>query len=348
MNKLVFTKEEIESEHEYATPHIECGLKLHGGFDQEGHYQSPRTRYRWDAINAWHQQLKDRGVEVVEATTELLTEPNFPNVPQQILLLKHGIDQPFCDSLTITGLIEARGKALAELIAPDFQDVVVEDLSSTALGHMNKGLLASHGWDEGGVPDSGIGGHDTMWFAARDLVFGKNRYPIPEAPASIGREKPEREMLSLPAEHEMLIAFLMNLLMIEVRAERAFDFYERVIASGETFVDKPRESAHAVQLIHRIREDESVHVAWLRAAISEFRSFTIKTVKGDRVPGAQILDPVWEKMVHWHAVEMHETQRPASMAAMKELIMSLADGADVYREFESLGMEKKATQEVLP
>ena len=141
---------------------------------------------------------------------------------------------------------------------------------------MNKGLLTTRGWDEGGIPDSGIGGHDTMWFVARDLVFGKEKFPIPEAPTSIGREKNGREMLTLPEKREMLISFLMNLLMIEVRAERAFDFYERVIQSAETFIDKPTEAAHAIDLINRIRLDESVHVAWLRTAISEFRSFTIK------------------------------------------------------------------------
>ncbi len=336
MSKLVFTKEEIEAEHDYATPHVECGLKLHGGFDKQGHYLSPRTRHRRDAINAWQQRLRDRGVEIVEATTELLTEPNFPNVEQQIHLLKHGVDQSFWDSITITGLIEARGKALAEVTAPNFQDIIVEDISATSLGHMNRGLLTSHGWDEGGVPDSGVGGHDIMWFAARDLVFGKDKYPVPEAPASIGREKPEREMESLPPEHEVMISFLMNLLMIEVRAERAFDFYERVIGYDGTFLDKSRESAHAVELINRIRMDEAVHVAWLRSAISEFRSFTIKTVDGAEVPGADILDPIWEKMVHWHAVEMHETTRPANMAAMKESVLTLDNGEEVFRQFEAL------------
>ena len=336
MNKVKYSKQEIEADHDYQTLHVECGQKLHGGFDPDGHYLSPRTKYRWDAINNWHKQLEGRGVPIVEASTTLLTEPNFPNVPQQVLLLKHGIEQSFWDSLTITGLIEARGKALAELQAPDFQMIIVEDISSTALAHLNKGLLTTHGWDEGGIPDSGIGGHDTMWFAARDLVFGKEKFPIPAAPASIGREKAEREMLALPAEHEMLISFLMNLLMIEVRAERAFDFYERVIASADTFIDKPKEAAHAVELINRIRLDESVHVAWLRAAISEFRSFTIKAVGGAEISGAEILDPVWEKMVHWHAVEMHEAQRPLSMAAMKEAVLGGKDGQSLFEQFQAL------------
>ena len=124
MNKVKYSKQEIEADHDYQTLHVECGQKLHGGFDPDGHYLSPRTKHRWDAINNWHKQLEGRGVPIVEASTTLLTEPNFPNVPQQVLLLKHGIEQSFWDSLTITGLIEARGKALAELQAPDFQMII--------------------------------------------------------------------------------------------------------------------------------------------------------------------------------------------------------------------------------
>ena len=336
MNKLNYTREEIEAEHDYATPHIVCGERLHGGFDEQGSYLSPRTLNRWAAIESWHAQLVARDVPVVEATTDLLTEPNFPNVDQQILLLKHGIEQSFWDSLTITGLIEARGRALAEFTAPDFQSIIVEDISGTALGHMNKGLLTAHGWDEGGRPETGIGGHDTMWFVARDLIFGRDTYPIAEAPASIGREKAEREMVQLSVEHEALIAFLMNLLMIEVRAERAFQFYEAVIGSPETFVDKPEEARQAIDMINRIRLDESVHVAWLRTAISEFRSFTVDTVHGDQVSGAEIVDPVWQKMVHWHAVEMHEVARPAAKAVLKESLLSAKDGYRLFAAFESL------------
>ena len=336
MAKVVYTIEEIEAEHGYVTPHIECGVKLHGGFAEDGSYISPRTRHRWDAVNHWHQQLKDRGVDIVEASTDLLTEPNFPNVAQQIFLLKNGIDQGFWNSLTITGLIEGRGRALAELTAPDFQDIIVEDISETALAHMNKGLLTSHGWDEGGNPATDVGGHDVMWYAVRDLVFGKGKYPIPEAPASIGREKEEREMPQIHVEHEMLISFLMNLLMIEVRAERAFDFYERVLSSDEVFTDRRKEGNHAAELVDRIRKDESVHVAWLRAAISEFRSFTIKSVDGNQISGADILDPVWARQVHWHSVEMHEVNRPVAVAEMKKTILATENGKAVFQQFEEL------------
>lgn len=336
MTKLIYSKEELEAEHDYATPHVECGLPLHGGFDENGTYLSPRTRYRWQAVNAWTDRLARDGVPLLDATTELLTEPNYPTVDQQLFLLKHGIEQPLWDSLTITGLIEARGKALADLTPPDFQEIIVEDISAMTLGHIAKGLLTSHGWDEGGNPATDKGGHDVMWFAVRDLVFGKDKFPIPTPPASIGRQKDEREMPQIPQEHEGVLAFLMNLLMIEVRAERAFDFYERVISSPEVFVDRRKEAAHAVELINRIRQDETVHVAWLKAAISEFRQCTIRTVDGKEIKGADIIDPVWEKMVRWHAVEMHEANRENNRAELRKKILAAPNGAEVIEEFDKM------------
>ena len=50
--KLLYTKEEIEADHDYQTPHIEAGHRLHGGLDRHGNYISPRTKNRWPAIHA--------------------------------------------------------------------------------------------------------------------------------------------------------------------------------------------------------------------------------------------------------------------------------------------------------
>ena len=48
--------------------------------------------------------------------------------------------------------------------------------ADSACGHLNLGLLYAHGMDEGGDPEhpEAGGAHDAMWFAARDLVFGKD------------------------------------------------------------------------------------------------------------------------------------------------------------------------------
>ena len=338
MSKCIYSLNEIEAEHEYVTPHIECGLKLHGGFDAEGCYLSPRTQNRWQAIESWTDQLKKQNVEIVEASTGLLSEPNYPSIEQQIFLLNEGVEQPLWDSLTITGIIEGRGRALADLVAPDFQSIIVEDITETALGHMNKGLLSTHGWDEGGNPATDIGGHDVMWYAVRDLIFGKDKFPIPEAPASIGREKEEREMESIGPEFEGVMAFLMNLLMIEVRAERAFDFYEKVIGSDKTFTNKKIEAKHAVELVNRIRQDESVHVAWLKVAISEFRNSTVKTLDGSEVKGSELLDPIWSQMVQWHGVDMHTANYERNRSELKEKILAVEGGDKIFQKFEEMNL----------
>jgi hypothetical protein len=335
MNQIVYSRDEIESEHDYARPHQEMGQTLHGGFDSNGQYISPRTKIRWQAINSWHKQLESRGCDIVEATTDLLIEPNFPNEKQQLFLLQHGLGQGFWDSLTITGLIEGRGRALADIVAPDFQEIIEESIEGTALSHMNKGLLRAHGWDEGG-DGSDVGGHDAMWFVLRDLVMGKDAYPIPEAPASIGRDRDEREIEQLPPEHEGLISFLMNLLMIEVRAERAFSFYQSVLLDESVFQEKRAEAVRAAEMVERIRQDESVHVAWLRVAISEFRSFTVKTNEGTSRKGAELIDPIWKLMVRWHAVDMHDANRDARRSEMEDYILAQPGGDQLLDGFNRL------------
>jgi hypothetical protein len=41
-------------------------------------------------------------------------------------------------------------------------------------------------------------------------------------------------------------------------------------------------------------------------------------------------------MVHWHAVEMHETQRPLNIATLKETVLALKDGQSLFKQFEAL------------
>jgi hypothetical protein len=140
MTKLSYSSEEILAHHPYAKPHSEAGYRLHGGFDAHGKYISPRTLNRWPAIRAWSDALKAKGHDLVDASQQLLVRDNFPSTAQQKFLLELGLGQALWDSLTITGMIEARGRQLAEAVAPDFQAIIVDDISQTAVGHLNKGL----------------------------------------------------------------------------------------------------------------------------------------------------------------------------------------------------------------
>jgi hypothetical protein len=332
--RLTWSEEDLLADHHYASPHVEAGLLLHGGLDADGRYVSPRTLNRWPAVRAWQAALADRGGELLDADETLLSVPPFPNEAQARWLIEQGLGRSLWDSLTITGIIEARGVALVDFTAPDFAELTDADLSTQAIGHLNAGLLTAHGWDEGGRAGTGEGAHDAMWFAARDLIFGADAYPVPEAPASIARPVDGREMPMLPEAFEGTLKLLMNVLMIEVRAERTFRFYEAVIGTPGLF--DADAAARALEMIDRIRTDEAIHVEYLRTVISEFRALDVRTVDGTVVPGAKIVDPVWERMVRWHAVEVHDANRPAARERLAEEILALDDGAAKLAAFDAL------------
>ena len=302
--QLRYSREELLESHAYARPHEAAGYRLHGGFLADGAYCSPRTKVRWPAVRAWQAALEARGWPVINADGELLKRGAYPNEAQQKLLLKEGFGRTLWNSLSTTGIIEARGRALCNASAPDMQRLVVEPVEETALGHLGRGLLYAHGADEGGDPSTPeLGAHDQMWFAARDLVFGKDAYPVPVPPDSIARPDQGRLMPDLPEPYEMLFRMLMNVLMIEVRAESFFAFCMRLFRDPDNFQDRRAEADLAATLVERIRTDEAIHVAYLATAISELRSFTLRKAGGGTIAGADVVDPVWAKMVDWHGRE---------------------------------------------
>jgi len=342
LSKLSYTREEILADHPGLSPHVESGYRLHGGFDANGTYVSPRTLNRWAAVQAWQAQLEQRGAPLIDASRKLLKRGPYPSADQQKFLLGNGFGETLWNSLTITGIIEARGAMLAQAVAPDFQDIVVEDISNTCLGHLNKGMLAAHGWDEGGLKAQGIGGHDDMWFALRDALFGKGKYPIPVVPESLSRPEAGRRMPQISAEHEQWILLLMNVLMIEVKAESFFSFCQSVMRDPDNFRDRRKEAAFAAEMVERIRTDEAIHVAYLATVISELRSLTIRTVDGKTIPGAEMIDPVWEQMIEWHSVTNANFARGQSHDNIHARLMKEPNGPALVARFDGLELQQAA------
>ncbi|MBV9990062.1 MAG: hypothetical protein JOZ72_02110 [Alphaproteobacteria bacterium] len=338
--KLVYTAEELLADHAYDKPHVEAGYRLHGGFDVEGRYVSPRMLNRGSAIRAWTEVLASRGHDVVDSSQALMVRGNFPNVEQQSFLLANGFGQTLWDSLSVTGVVEARGRMLATVEAPDFQTVVDEDICATATGHLNKGLLRAHGLDEGG--DGEIGGHDKMWFAVRDMLFGRHAFAHAEVPESLSKPDLGRQMPEVPADHERWILLLMNVLMIEIRAENFFNFCTAVMRDPGNFTDRRAVAIHAADLVDRIRQDEASHVGYLTAVISELRSFTYRTADGARVKGAQFIDPVWRGMVEWHAVTNVDWGRAETRKEFEKLFSARPDGRALLGRFDSLERKEAA------
>ena len=337
MAKLIYSEAELMAEHDYAKPHKEAGYLLHGGFDEEGTYVSPRTLHRWPAVHAWQKALQERGFPLVDATSDLLRPETVPNLDQQRFLLANGLGTSFWNGLTITGIVEARGQILCEFEAPDFQDIIVDDVSEMSIGHLNKGLLYTHGADEGGDPKRPeYGAHDAMWFASRDLLFGKDAYPMPGEPTNISRPDGGRKLPQIPEAYENTLLLLMNVLMIEVRAEAFFSFCCSIMRDPAVFQDRRADAELAATMVERIREDEAIHVGYLQTVVSEMRSVTFKTVEGGTINGAELIDKAWADMVHWHAVERVEIERGQAIERLTEELLTLADGEAKLADFMAM------------
>jgi len=334
--QLQYSSDEILAEHPYARCNEFNGRKLHGGYDADGEYISPRTLKRWPAIDAWRQAFTDRGEELIDASTRILKAEHYPNHAQMRFLLDNGVTLPLWNSLTTTGIIEGRGRMLAAIKAPDFQPLVEEDISETATAHLNRGLFVAHGLDEGGAEGSDVGAHDQMWYVARDLVLGENAHPVPEIPERAGRPgAAEREMPQLPEAHEGLIKQLMNLLMIEIRAERGFIFNAGIMRDPKLFTDRRERAEQAATIIDQIRQDEASHVAYLQLFISELRSLTFRTETGP-VKGSEIIDPVWAGIVDWNANNVPKAQKENQRNLIVGCLAELEDSADLIRRFDEL------------
>jgi len=292
---LLLSREEIVRSHDYVRPHVEAGYRLHGGYVATGEYRSPRTLVRGPAVERWAEALVGNGGELIDVSRSILPTPIWPNLQQSRLLMEKGLDRTLWNLLTATGIVEARGGILRTVAAPDFQSIVVEDLGATVTGHLNKGLLWAHGVDEAGDPNQPEeGAHDFMWFAVRDMVFEKGIYPVPEI-GTVARRAVHREMPEIPATHENFLKLLMNALIIEVRAESLFDHVQKLLSDPDLFLYRRQDTEHAIEIVDRIRLDESVHVRYLQVFLSELRSFSFCCEDGAVKKGAEFIDSVWQR-----------------------------------------------------
>ena len=339
MTALVYTEEDLLRDHPDLAPHVVEGRRMHGGFHPDGTYQPPRALVRVPALQAWTQALIARGGEPLQADSSLLSGIRLPNVEQSRVLLRNGLGQTFWNTLTITGKIEARGRLLAEVQFPALAPHIVDDISMTAIGHLGTGLLKAHGWDEGGVTnpvDGAIGAHDVMWFVARDLAFGADAYPDVDPPANIARpEVGARVMPEVAPEVEGLLSLLMNLLVIEFRAEIGFADAQALLRTSELFVDRRAQALEAAEIIGRIRTDEEIHVSSLCLYLGECASVAFRTLDGGTIAGSELIERFWSGLVQWATVE-----QPALIAVEQRRMLHLrvhahAAAAEVWAQFEA-------------
>ena len=164
-----FTFDELVMDHDFAEPLIANGVRCHGGFDEDGTYVSPRTRFRAPAIEAWEEhRIEQAGTPPLEIPLE--TWPaSFPNVEQSKFLIRNGAPDQTISSLTRIGTVEGFGSVIRNSVVPDLQRAFAEEVKGTAMAHLERGLYEAHARDEAGHGDEA--GHNEMWFAARDICL---------------------------------------------------------------------------------------------------------------------------------------------------------------------------------
>jgi hypothetical protein len=338
--QLTFTEGELLADDAFSAALFAGSVRCHGGFDDEGRYVSPRTRFRRPAIEAW-------GASHCELfSTTLLDVPierwdrTFPSVEQARFLLRAGLAEPLVATLTRIGTVEGYGANISRLQPGDLQRHFAEDVRGTAIDHLGRGLFEAHGRDEAGFGEAA--GHRDMWFAARDLAFDR---PVDDLDIDAMLERmgfgPDRASAlparnlpdDIPAGLEMMVALMIRVLFIELSAFHTFAWAEAWLSDDDLVGGE----GEAARLVTYIRADETPHVDYLRTALTELRDRTWIGESGRTYAGADLLPRLWDPLLEYSLTTGRDESRRAALGEVEFWCAKRPDGDAILEEFLSLG-----------
>jgi hypothetical protein len=329
---LVWSRDELLASDPCAEPLVAGGVRCHGGFDADGRYRSPRTLHRAPAIRAWQARLAREGAGLMDVDRRLMP-PQYPNVAQATLLLRHGVRAPVVRALTIISIVEGFGAVIRDVPLPDLRRLVVEPLDGTALAHLGEGLFEAHARDESGWRDEG--GHKQMWEAARDLAFERPRIPGDVLLRMMGRrgrsERGERWLPEVDEALERLILTMAQVLVVEIFAEGTFRWGIELLSNPEVSAEPQR----AADLVRYVQADESPHVEYLRTALSELRARTLRRVDGGTVGGRELVDRALHRILDAITRTRPRDQREDVRANLAEDVKAAADPKGLLEAFDA-------------
>lgn len=324
---------------------------FHGGLDVDGHYLPPRSLHRLDAIAAWTAQLATHGYPTRVIDPSQLDIRLFPTVEQAKLLLRHGARDAMTRILTLIGITEGFGNdGIRAMPRPPLAPLFAEPLDGTCLAHLYEGLLDAHGYDEAGYGEEA--GHDAMWYAVRDAALDRPRItpdmfenlPIAPPPGYTGPAKPAPEAIgvgqmmllfpTLDPMFEVLLLILAQLLFIELVAYGTFKWAKDVLSDPQC----SSAPEFAPRMVDYVTQDENIHVAYLQCALAEVRCRTLVGTDGARIPGAQLVDSVCQRILSTNRdAGRRERLLRYRMHHIRAELAHRSDGARILAEFTTLG-----------
>jgi hypothetical protein len=349
--QVTYDEHELLENHEYAEPLVAGGVVCHGGFDGDGNYVSPRTKNRVPAIQAWQAQ------HAAQFGTALLDLPldtwptHYPNVPQAKHLIANGVPEPVISTLTRIGTVEGFGAMIRHSQIPDLQTCFDEEVTGTAMTHLDRGLYEAHARDEAGFENEG--GHKQMWFAARDIAFedpvtedetllmlermgiaqpgsgGQVDLAAMRAQAMANRVLPD----DIDFDLEMLIERMTRLLLIEISAFHAFAWAEEVLDDRDLVAG----DGEAARLVSFIRADERPHVEYLKTVLSEMRDRTFVGESGRKHAGTDLIGRIWDRALADSLGARRDETLRVVCREVEHAMDGRSDKADLMAEFHELG-----------
>ncbi len=121
--------------------------------------------------------------------------------------------------------------------------------------------------------------------------------------------------------------------MIEFRAELGFALSQEMLRDPELFPDRHARALEAAEVVERIRTDEEIHVMSLRVYLGELRELTFERIDGGTISGREIIDPLWQRLVHWATVEQPRLVAEEQRKVLTERILAHPQGERILREF---------------
>ena len=352
--QLTYTETELLETDATVEPLLAAGRLCHGGFDADGAYRSPRTRFRTPAIAAWQQHhVEQFGGEILGVPLETWPE-SYPNVAQAKFLVGSGVPGPVITTLTRIGIVEGFGAMIRYANVDDRQRFFDESIDGTALAHLDRGLFEAHARDEAGWEEES--GHNDMWFAARDVAFGvpptddetqlmRERMGIPTSSGAVDPAAMRERMLAarvfddVDLGLEMLIHRMINILLIEISAFHIFAWAEAVLSDTDLFAG----DGEAARIVSYIRADEAPHVEYLKTVLTEMRDRTFIGESGARHPGKLIVETLWQSALE-ASLGANRAQNLRGSAREVEFALSGNPRGDaLLEEFHSLGSVRPDT-----
>ena len=349
-DQVTYDEAELLASHRYAEPLVVAGVRCHGGFDDDGRYVSPRTAHRTPAIAAWQaKHRRDVGTDLLDLPLDTWPE-HYPNVAQARLLIESGVPEPIIATLTRVGTVEGFGGLIRHSPIPDMRRVVDEDTDGTALAHLGSGLFEAHARDEAGHEDEG--GHEHMWFAARDVAFEnpvtsdqralmlQRMGIVPPGAAKIDPAALRAAALAdrrwpddVDFDLETLVTRMVRLLLIEISAFHTFAWAEELLADADLVAG----DGEAARIVSYIRADETPHVDYLRTALSELRDRTIVGEGGRRHAGADLVGLLWDSALAQSTGPNRRQMLDTMWGEVRHAVGDRRGAADLLARFDALG-----------